>query len=75
MRNLAVNEIANVAGGAIGDVDYFEFALFPGEKMVGVQLTVIGYDKDVWFEHGLFWDTKHEVLTPIYDVQPILSYF
>lgn len=74
MRNLQLNEVANISGGAIGDVDDYIFPLFPGEKMVGVELTVIGYDKISWVEYGLFSNTVHVEYTPIYDVQPIFSW-
>ncbi|MGE4348316.1 MAG: hypothetical protein AB7D28_00980 [Candidatus Berkiella sp.] len=73
MRNLSINEVANVSGGAVGDVDEYTFALFPNEQMVGVQLTVVGYDKVTWVETGFWTNTIHEEFYPIYDVQPILK--
>lgn len=73
MRNLNVNEISNIAGGAIGDVDQFTFALFPDEQMYGVQLTVIGYDEVTTVVPGLFTNTVYKEFYPIYDVKPIIK--
>lgn len=73
MKHLSINEITNVTGGNIGDVEQYTFALFPGEKMVGVQLTVVGYEKKEIIEKGFFYDTIYKVWSPIYDAEPIVQ--
>lgn len=73
MRQLVINEMNHVAGGAVGDIDTYTFALFPDEKMIGVQMTVTGYDKVTWVEPGFFTNTVHVEYFPIYDVQPIVQ--
>lgn len=74
MRDLALNEINEVAGGLVGDVVVYDFALKPGVEVVGMEQVCVGYITDTWTETGFWGDkTTYIIDTPIYDYYPIYA--
>lgn len=73
IRELNQNELSAIAGGA--DVTEFHFTLLQGYEVIGFTQTLVGYDTVSWLEQGpgYFTNTVHEVMTPIYDIQPIYA--
>lgn len=71
IRELNQAELSVIAGGA--DVTEVHFTLLQGYEVVGFTQTLIGYDTVSWAEPGYFSTTVREVMTPIYDIQPIYA--
>lgn len=75
LRELTVNEIANVAGAGFSTdiVDYYPPAV-AGYSLVGWSQQIVGWDTYSWDEKSFFgYTTTFIKEIPIYDIQPIYA--
>ncbi|MGD9592223.1 MAG: hypothetical protein AB7V32_06865 [Candidatus Berkiella sp.] len=75
LRELSLNEVNAVAGGAINDIIEVIPASIPGYALVGWTEQVVGFDTVEWTEYVGFWGTPvlHKETSPIYDIQPLYA--
>lgn len=71
MRELNLQEVNGIAGGYIGEVVAYDFALKPGVEVVGFERVEVGVYEEEYFKPGIFTDTITIVQRPIYEYYPI----
>jgi hypothetical protein len=74
MRNLALNEVNQIAGGAIGDSTVYSFDLKAGVEVIGMEAVVVDYITSSYTEKGFWGDkTTYVVDTPVYAYYPVYA--
>ncbi len=73
LRELNLNEVSAVSGGAYNDIYEVIPASVPGYALVGWTEQIVGFDTVEWTEYVGFFGTPvlHKDTSPIYDIQPL----